>query len=120
MKIRFFKRYGKWYADMAQHTLEENEMVLGADIALEMLANGREEVALEMETVEPRAHLLHFHIAEHDDYGATYSVTGCKYNQMMEAMAEGGIEPFSEIWLCNVAHDAFGEHPHDIFVTKIE
>jgi hypothetical protein len=120
MKIRFFRQCGKWYADMAHHALEENEMVSGADVVLEMLANGRDGVVLELETTEPRAHLLHLHIAEHDEYGATYSVTGCKYNQMMEAMAEGGIEPFSEVWLCNVTHDAFGEHPHDIFVTKIE
>ena len=42
--LRFFKQDNKWYADIPYHTLEENEMVMGADIALEYLAEERTEL----------------------------------------------------------------------------
>ena len=29
-----------------------------------------------------------------------------------------GLEP--EVWICNVTHDVFGEHPEHIYITKIE
>jgi len=28
--------------------------------------------------------------------------------------------PNHMLWLCNVTHDVFGEHPNSIFVNKIE
>ena len=42
--VRFFKQDNKWYADIPNHTLEDNEMVMGADIALEYLAEERTEL----------------------------------------------------------------------------
>ena len=35
MRQRFFKLNSRWYADVPNHTLEENEMVCGADTLLE-------------------------------------------------------------------------------------
>ena len=32
--LRFFKENDKWYADVPDHTLEDNEMVFGSDILL--------------------------------------------------------------------------------------
>lgn len=119
-KLRFYKADGKWYADVAGRTRNENEMVFGADTALEMISGRSESVTLTMDTVEPSAYLLRLSLKEHDCEGATYSITGSKYNQMMEAMAEGAIMPFSEVWLCNVVHDVFGKHPQDIYITAIE
>ena len=48
MKQRFFKQDGKWYADVTNHTLEDNEMVGGADIALEIISEGHNEVTLDL------------------------------------------------------------------------
>ena len=37
--IKFFKKEDKWYADMPNHSLEENEMVMGSDIVLDIISN---------------------------------------------------------------------------------
>ena len=42
-KVRFFKQDNKWYADIPNHTLEDNEMVMGADIALDYVSEGKED-----------------------------------------------------------------------------
>lgn len=70
MKQRFFKQDGKWYADVANHTLEDNEMVGGADIALEIISEGHNEVTLDLST-EPLNNepLLLFIMKEHDVFG---------------------------------------------------
>lgn len=34
-EVRFYKENGKWYADIPNHTKEENEMVMGSDDALD-------------------------------------------------------------------------------------
>ncbi len=48
-----------------------------------------------------------FEIEAHDEDGAFYNVRGCdKY--------EG------TIWLCNVAHEFFGDHPERIYCSVIE
>lgn len=119
-KVRFFVRDGRWYADVKGRTLEENEMVMGADTLLGCIADGRGEITLTLETEEPKCHLLHLHMASHDGEGATYVPTGSLYNSLADKMAGGEIQPFSEVWLCNVVHDIFGDHPKDIYVTKIE
>ena len=31
-KLRFFKQDKKWYADVPNHTLDENEMVMGKNL----------------------------------------------------------------------------------------
>ena len=118
-KIKFFKQDNKWYADVPNHTLEENEMVMGADIFLEWLANGKKNVELEVVTEEGWRYLfpLNFTMKEHDDDGATYSVWGYKLADFINAIDVSqfiGGEP--TIWLCNVAHDIFGEHPKNIYI----
>ena len=35
--IKFFKQDGCWYADVAGHTLEDNQMVAGSDTFLESI-----------------------------------------------------------------------------------
>ena len=50
MKLRFFKQDNKWYADVPNHTLEENEMVSGADTALELISDGHNEITLDLTT----------------------------------------------------------------------
>lgn len=113
--LRFFKENDKWYADVPDHTLEDNEMVFGSDILLEMLSGGKENVFLTLsdkpEDDYGRPPMLILTITNHDDDGAFYSV------EANTALYRGKL---TEIWICNVTHDVFGEHPEDIYVYNIE
>ena len=42
----------------------------------------------------------------HNQWGATYSVNGVNLG-------------VPTLWICNVTHDVFGEHPKDIFIQAI-
>jgi hypothetical protein len=119
--IRFFKQDNKWYADIPNHTLEENEMVMGADIALDYIANGEDEVFITVTDEYPGWNSpLSFHRREHDNEGAFYDVDGLLFTEFLEATGHmfTGFKP--EIWICNVTHDVFGEHPEDIYIYSIE
>jgi len=114
--LRFFKQDGCWYADVPGHDLADNEMVAGADTFLEAadrILGRRHEVNV---TFSDNNNQNSFFLAKlergnHDDFGATYSLTGPlaqKYN------AEG-----FQLWICNVTHDVMGEHPQSIFIYNI-
>lgn len=125
--VKFFKQDDKWYADIPNHTLEENEMVMGADIALEYLAEGRTELFITLTDEYPGWNVpLELKRKNHDDDGAYYTVSGLLFMDFMITCSEklgnmplwGGFKP--EVWICNVTHDVFGEHPEHIYITKIE
>ena len=44
--MRFFKDGTEWYADVPNHTLAQNRMVAGADVLLESMANGKDELRI--------------------------------------------------------------------------
>lgn len=120
MKQRFFKQDDKWYADVPNHTLEDNEMVMGDDVALELIAEGHDELTLDLTTeFENNEPLLLFTIKEHNEYGAYYNIGGSLYQQHISEILPmfNGYVPM--LWLCNVTHDVFGEHPNSIFVNGI-
>ena len=119
MKQRFFKQEGKWYADVANRTLDENEMVMGADIALELISEGHNEVTLDLSTKKEDDPLLIFTMKSHDDDGAYYVVNGLLYRQYIESILPLLCGRVPEIWICNVTHDVFGEHPETIYVNGI-
>lgn len=108
--LRFYKEDSKWYADVPQHTKEENEMVCGADNILEIASEGTSEVTVRFALTED---VCPFYLAKltmkgHDpNDGAFYTVTG--------PLAEtyGGV---FEAYLCNVVHTVLGEHPQEIFI----
>lgn len=106
LELRFFKQGGRWYADVPDHTLEENEMVLGSEIALELLANGKYELTLCLSDVAEPDYLLRMYRTEHDSDGAWYQLLVDSDTQQ-------------EIWICNVTHDVFGEHPEQIYILDI-
>ena len=125
--VKFFKQDNKWYADIPNHTLEENEMVMGADIALEYLAEGRTELFITLTDEYPGWNVpIELKRKDHDDEGAYYTVSGLLFMDFMITCSEqlsnmrplGGFRP--EVWICNVTHDVFGEHPEHIYITKIE
>lgn len=126
-RLRFFKKDNKWYADVPNHTLEENEMVMGADIALDYISDGKDELFITMTTETPEWNaLLELKRKDHDDDGAYYTVTGILFMDFMITCQEklsymgfpDSMRP--EIWICNVTHDVFGEHPERIYVLKVE
>lgn len=118
--IRFFKFDSAWYADVAGHTLEDNEMVAGADTFLEEVdrhLGSRGEVFIKVadrisiSCSENEPFLAKFIMKRHDECGAEYLLSGPLARQHD---AEG-----FEIWICNVTHDVLGEHPQSIYILDI-
>lgn len=120
--IRFFKisegRNAGWYADVPNHTLEENQMVAGSDEFLEQvdrMLGGRGEVTIDVaDSVNEnggRSFLAQLDRRAHNQWGATYVLSG----PMAERYGTVGFE----LWICNVTHDVMGEHPRCIYINGI-
>lgn len=118
--VRFFRLGSEWYADVAGHTLEDNEMVAGADTFLEEVdkrMGGRGEVFIRvadricLSPSDEEPFLSKFIMKRHDECGAEYLLAGPLARQYD---AEG-----FEIWICNVTHDVLGEHPQSIYILGI-
>lgn len=107
MKQRFFKLNSRWYADVPGHTLEENEMVCGADSLLEEISKflNSPEVTLDLDIAPVDFPFAILTQIEHDDDGATYKV---------DSSLNTGL-----VWICNVTHDVLGEHPERIYINSI-
>lgn len=107
MRQRFFKLNSRWYADVPNHTLDENEMVSGADSLLEEISVflNSPEVTLDL-AVEPCDFpFATLTMVEHDDSGGTYKVESSLHRDL--------------VWICNVTHDVLGEHPEKIYINGI-
>ena len=108
-EIRFFKKDRKWYADIPGHSLEENEMVAGADVALEIISMYRPEITLTIATENPDKFLMHLVKEKEDELGCTYKIV------------KSSVEfPWDPVWLCGVTLDVFGAFPEDIYITKLK
>lgn len=103
--VKFYKEDGNWYADIPSHTKEENQMVMGSDDALDFLSDGGDKIELTLSDEETFDFIVHFNRTEHDEDGAYYQACG-NYDMLYP------------IWICNVTHDVFGEHPKDIYLLK--
>ena len=119
-ELRFFKQDGKWYADVPNHDLADNEMVFGADAILESLAIDKDEVKIILSDSMVSDYLLRLVQTEHDNDGAWYEFNGPLYAAVMAGMIEFGDLSENKIWICNVTHDVFGEHPKEIYILKID
>jgi hypothetical protein len=51
MKLKFYKKDDRWYADVPGHTEEENEMVAGSDEFLDYISKGKSEITLEISDI---------------------------------------------------------------------
>ena len=105
--VKFYKEDGNWYADIPNHTKEENEMVMGSDDALDFLSDGGDKIELTLSDEETSDFIVHFNRTEHDEDGAYYQACG-NYDMLYP------------IWICNVTHDVFGEHPKDIYLLSFD
>ena len=123
-KLRFFKRDKKWYADVPNHTLEENEMIMGSDTALDLMSDNKDEIVLTLSDEDDERSILTMTMKEHDSEGAYYILSGFLYNKFLDLFAlDSSTLPSditNEIWICNVTHDVFGSHPKNIYLLKIE
>ena len=123
-KLRFFKRDKKWYADVPNHTLEENEMIMGSDTALDLMSDNKDEIVLTLSDEDDEHSILTMTMKEHDSEGAYYTLSGFLYNKFLDLFALDSSTLLSditnEIWICNVTHDIFGSHPKNIYLLKLE
>jgi phosphopantothenoylcysteine synthetase/decarboxylase len=117
---KFYKtEENRWYIDLPEYiesgigTLENLEMVCGADILLDIVSKGRDKVKLEITTIEPDIYdILGYDelklISDNNDdiSGATYKlVEENNYN----------IKGDFQVWLCPVTLFVF----NDEYPTKI-
>lgn len=75
-KLRFFKRDKKWYADVPNHTLEDNEMIMGSDTALDLMSDNKDEIVLTLSDEDDEHSILTMTMKEHDSEGAYYTLSG--------------------------------------------
>lgn len=120
--VRFFRISegidAGWYADVPNHSLEDNQMVAGADEFLEQvdgMIGGTGEVTVEVsesiETGSDTPFIAKLLMVDHDELGASYVLTG-------PLAEEQGVVGF-RMWICNVTHDVLGEHPECIYIFSI-
>ena len=123
-KLRFFKQDNKWYADVPNHTLDENEMVIGSDIVLDLIADNKDEVILTLSDEDDKHSMLTMTIKEHDSEGAYYTISGFLYNKFLDLFdldsSSVSFDITNEVWVCNVTHDIFGTHTNNIYVLNVE
>lgn len=106
---KFYKEEnGDWYADIPEWTGSKSElqMVEGADLFLDILAEGNDTIYLILSAVPfVSAERLHLYTRpEHTEDGAYYTLKqykNIKYNLQM--------------WLCAVTHWLFGDYPDIIY-----
>lgn len=103
-KLKFYKEDGRWYADVPNHTQEENEMICGSDILLDRIANGRTELEIRFVN-DPRIARAVLVKSNHTDEGATYIVFSHDWELSR-----------AKCWICDVTHDVLGEHPKLIMI----
>lgn len=115
--IVFYKEDGTWYADVKGYTKEENEMIAGADVFLDIISGGKKTVGLEVSNkIYPKAKFLLKRV-NHDDYGATYQILGSHPDAPALSGTAYDLGIVNEqLWLCNVVHTFFGEHPEYISI----
>lgn len=100
----------KWYVVFPEYegNFEDLEMVEGSDKLLDWLTLDGLYVTLEVFLEEPTiGEYFTLHLKSHDDNGAYYDVVDCDKYQ-------------GNIWLCNVTHEFFGEHPEKIYCSIID
>ena len=121
-KLRFFKQDNKWYADVPNHTFDENEMV--ADATLDLIADNKDEVIFTLSDENDKHSMLTMTIKEHESEGAYYTISGFLYNKFLDLFdldsSSVAFDITNEVWVCNITHDVFGTHPNNIYVLNVK
>ncbi len=102
--------YDRWYVVFSEYEGDyaDLEMVEGADEFIDMLSDDGLYLTLDVNLEEPSiGDYFTLEIEAHDEDGAFYNVKNCN--------------KFSgTIWLCNVVHEFFGNHPEIIYCSEIK
>ena len=107
-----FERWedGRWFVILPEWDgdQEDLEMVEGADKMLDALTTDGMYSSLDISMEDPEDEdYFTLDIEAHDEDGAFYNVIGCdKFD--------------GTIWLCNVMHFVFGDHPDRLFFKVVE
>lgn len=106
-----FERFenGRWYVVFPEYEGDQAdlEMVEGADRMLDALTEDGLYSTWNVELEEPSSgEYFTLEMEAHDEDGAFYSVINCP-------QFEG------TVWLCNVVHEFFGDHPERIYCSVI-
>ena len=107
-----FEKYedGRWFVVLPDYDglFEDLEMVENADKMLDALTTDGLCVTLDVICEEPtQENYFTLKIEAHDEVGAHYNVSECDKFQ-------------GTIWLCNVVHEVFGDHPERLYCKVIE
>ncbi len=126
MTHKFYRtEENRWYIDLPEYiesgigTLENLEMVCGADILLDIVSYGKSEVKLEITTIKP---------TNYDDFDSydelklisdnNDDITGATYRLVEENNYH--IKGDFEVWLCPVTLFVFdGEYPTNIWFKVV-
>lgn len=109
--IRFYKKDGKWYADVPNHTLEECEMVYGTDIFFNLHTNENDTELIVEFSDEDSSLSNEGHLDLIGDYGED---GGALYKVFDPSV----VKPY-ELSLCKVVFDFFGKFPSTIYILNI-
>lgn len=104
--VRFYKAGNKWFADISDHTEEENEMVFGSDTLLDLLSPQGKNIFVRVSDIEPESYLSKFEMFDHDPENG-----GIYWNSD---------DHREQIYLCNVAHDIFCDHPAELYIINYQ
>lgn len=102
-KLTFVKEEtNRWYVVLPEWDgdKEDLEMVMGADVMLDILAQGEPVVDVLLST-KPFNHLFELHFIREESGGGWYKFVG-EYNE-------------TELWLCHVTKFVFGGLPEIIY-----
>jgi hypothetical protein len=114
--FKFYKtEVGRWYVDLPEWegSIDELEMVAGADLFLELLSQGEETVFLTLSTVPFEGseilEMKYLGTLEGWEMG-----TGAWY----KLVSYMGLEYKLDMWLCDVTKFVFGSFPENIYFCK--
>jgi len=105
MELTFEKwEDGRWFVVLPDYdgNQEDLEMVDGADVFLDYLTEDGLYVTVDVSLEDTEDDAIILKLAAHDAIGGTYEV-------------ENLPEFKYDVWLCNVVHFLFGEHPDMIY-----
>ena len=109
MELTFEKwEDGRWFVVLPDYDgdQEDLEMIDGADKLLDTLTTDGLYVTLNVSLDNPNNDMYILRLVKHDETGATYEVVN--HGRFRD-----------DVWLCNVVHYLFGEHPEIIYFEPI-
>ncbi len=109
MELTFEKwEDGRWFVVLPEYDgdQEDLEMVDGADTFLDYLTEDGMYVTVDVCLEETEDNPIILRLVAHDEIGGTYQVENLK-----------GFK--QDIWLCNVVHFLYGEHPEILYFRQL-